>query len=194
MGALQIDDGLRTRIPSARRSFLVPVALHRHAQETLTREKRRCESRRKPMVPHFCVRINGSLRTRSLETSIASDSQEGLWITCLRSRRREESNRAVGRRRSMSIPGTKWSPTYANLARKRQGSFDGWCFRVSTWACCEGTYRGPGDLTIARSEGAGSTSAGAPAPSKVTAKTARLTHQLGPHAVMHAFLGAITPS
>lgn len=47
----------------AKRLNLEPMNVHGNAQETLTREKRRCGSRRKLMFPHFFVRANGSLRT-----------------------------------------------------------------------------------------------------------------------------------
>jgi len=188
-----LDDGLRPRTPYATKSFLAPTGVHGNAQETLTREKRHCESRRKPMFPHFFRRANCNLRTRSPGTCIASGSQEGLWITCLRSRRGGESSREVECRRSMSISGTKWSSTHPDLIGTRPGLFDRSCFSASTWAWREGTYRGLTDVAISHSERAGSTSTGALSATKVTARTARVSQQLGPHAATHAFFRSESP-
>jgi hypothetical protein len=190
MSAFLLGDGLHARVSNARRSFLVLMNVRGKAQETLTREKRHCESRRKPMFPHFFRRANCGLRTRSPGTCITSDSQEGLWITCLRSRRGGESSREVECRRSMSISGTKWSSTHPDLIGTRPGLFDRSCFRMSSWAWREGTFRTSSDPVIFPPDTAGSTSAGALATTKVTAKTARVSHQPGPHAATRTFLGS----
>lgn len=183
--ALLIGDGLRTRMPYATRSFLVLTGVHGNAQETLTREKGHRESRRKPMFPHFFIPENGSFRTWAAGTGSGSELWKSLWITCLRSWRRGESSREVERRRSMSIPGTKWSPTCTNLARMHQELLEA----SSNWLWREGTCRGLTGVAISRSAGAGSTSASVPATPKVTAKTARVSYESGPHTMTHTFVG-----
>jgi hypothetical protein len=187
-----LDDGLCTRVSNDGKSPLVPTDLRGNAQETLTREKRCCESRRKLMFPHFFGRANRNLRTRSPGTCIASGSQEGLWITHLRSRRGGESSRegVEDRGRSMSIYGSDWRFTHMNSMGTCQRPFDSSYVRTLTWAWRAGTCCEPSDLAIVLSERAGSTSAGVAPAAKVTAKTARMSHQLGPHAATRTSFGS----
>lgn len=147
--ALLIDHESRTRMSYATNLFLVLTGVHGNAQETLTREKRHCESRRTAMFPHFFLYANGSLRTSLPESSSQSTSCDGLWTT------------HVGSRASAWL----LSHELTQVLRTSQRT---------------------------RSRSTGSTSAGAPPPSEVTAKTTRVLHQLGPHTTTHASFASVS--
>ena len=147
--ALLIDHESRTRMSYVTNLFLVLTGVHGNAQETLTREKRHCESRRTAMFPHFFLYANGSLRTSLPESRSQSTSCDGLSTTHVGS-------------------------------------------RASAWLLPHETDKGLDDASNRQSGIAGSTSAGALASSKATAKTARVLHQLGPHTTSHAFFASVS--